>query len=65
MLFASRYLKLARLPPRSALPIAPLPSISEIPFPRLKLARLALGVTSAFTFYLGKSHFSFPRLLIS
>src|SRR6266446_660374 len=28
-----KLLKLARLPLRSALPIAPLPSISEIPFP--------------------------------
>src|SRR5213594_4231016 len=27
-------IELARLPPCSALPIAPLPSISEIPFPR-------------------------------
>jgi hypothetical protein len=65
MLFASRYLKLARLPPRSALPIAPLPSISKIPFPRLKLARLqscSAVFYRAFTFYLGKP---ISRFLVS
>src|SRR6266567_7125287 len=46
-------LKLDRLPPCSALPIAPLPSISEIPFPRLKLAPFPGRslLPRSFTFY--------------
>src|SRR6266481_3320928 len=49
---SSPHLKLARRQPRSALPIAPLPSISEIPFSRLKPARLPIRSPLPSQYYL-------------